>query len=409
MSLGLDSQSKGAADPDSASRALARGDFAAAARAFDAVPQGLTPAQRLEHAKALAMTGRLQEAEQMAMAHLREHGPNATAFTVAAICALITRRYSLALSHAAAAEQLDDSVQVTVYTYTALSRLGAIHEAKSALQRMYERERGTNFTTINDLSSLSMLLGQAETVERLLALSPPLNAQTGRPRYFIALPKSGGATVCSSIARILGLPFAGAGVDLERWAGFPAPWLHPGLLRLLEGRQVMFLTHAAPLPDNVDYLRAQGVPLNVHVRDPRDALVSLFEMGETYGALQLLRFERCRPGYALMDRAERLAALRRTVYPLYLAWIDGWLKLSDSQPGLVRFTTYESFCQAPEDMVARLATGYGAPDGSAATLNTMHFRKGVVGAHRDSFSEVESRAMYDAIPAAARDRFGWRP
>ena len=306
-----------AADLEAAGLALDRGDFAAAAKAFDdAAPGGLTPAQRLAHAKAMAMSGRLAEAEQLVLAHLHDHGPDASAFSIAAVCALLSHRFGLALSYASAAEQLDGSLQSALYCYTALCRLGALQEARAALARVYEREGGANFTTINDLCSISVLLGRLSDIDLLLGHSPPLGAAQGRPRFFIGMPKSGGATVASSIAGILGIPFAGAGVDMQAWAGFPAPWLHPALIRLLDGRAAMFLTHAAPLPENIAFLRSQGVPLIVHMRDPRDALVSLFEMGETYGTLQLLRFERCRPGYALLDRPARLAALRRIVYPL---------------------------------------------------------------------------------------------
>lgn len=394
-----------------ADAAYGRRDMTVAVAAYEQLdPARLTAVQWLHFAHALALTGDLARAVQMATDHIARFGGTAPAFVIVAHAALESGDFGRALSHAAVAERLEPDGPGADLAYDALCRLGALPEAMAVMHRMTMRLETPSFPRVNDLCAVHGLVDEAAAIPGLLAALPPPDAPRGMPGLLVAMPKSGGATIAGSIAALCGAAFTGIGADLPDWAGFPAPWLHPELLDYFDGRQVLLLSHAAAIAQNQGSLARFPLPIVVHLRDPRDALVSLFAMGETLGALQFLRFVRCRPDYALLSPEERLAALHDRVYPLYLRWIDGWLRFAEREPGLVTFSTYEAFLDAPEALVTRLARRYGAAvDAAPASLQSMHFRQGRSGSHREVFTAAQSRAMFDALPAAAGQRFRWRP
>ncbi len=394
-----------------AEAAYARGDLTAAIAAYERLdPQALSAPLHLHFAHALALTGELERAERLAMDHVSRFGSTAAACSLAAAIAQKRGDHGRCLSFAAVAEQLEQpGGAANRLVYAALAHLGALPEAIGALGRLIAFGAQPSYTEVNDLCALYGLAGQPDTIPALVARLPPSDARPGEPRLLVAMPKSGGATIAASVASRCGAMFTGVGVDLPDWAGFPAPWLHPDLVGYFAGRQVMLLSHAAALARNQAALARFPLPIVVHLRDPRDALLSLFEMGESYGGLQFLRFARCCPGYALLSPADRLGVLRERVYPIYLQWIDSWLQIADREPGAVTFSTYEAFLEDPEALVARLAVRYGADPGTDAQIHSVHFRQGRSGAHRGNFTAAQSRDMFDALPGRAGERFGWQP
>jgi len=322
-----------------------------------------------------------------------------------------------ALAFAVAAERLHPGwAQASAQLFQLLARLGAVNEAISALTRQVVAERFAAFGSVNSLCAIMSLVGRPEVIAQIAQRHQPADlAERSGPLLFVGMPKSAGATIARSIAEHLGYGFAGIGVDLPDWAGMPAPWLHPELLQRFDGRRIVLLSHAAAIAHNEEPLSRFAGPLLVHVRDPRDALVSLFEMGESQSALQMLRFACLRPDYAVLSRQERLACLCERVYPRYLDWLLGWVSREQARPGSVLFSTFEDFLVDQEGMIRTLAGQLArrAQEGAEAArrpdvdMYVMHFRSGRSGSHKEVLDGETSRQLFAAIPAAVRERFGW--
>ncbi len=397
---------------DRIAAATAAGDVAALIAAFDdAAGGGLTGAQWAQFTQALLDAGDSARALSISRAFMAQVAPTPGLLALAAKAALLENQPDLALRLASAAERLEPGMPGHPgIVFEALVRLGAVTEAVAALRRKAAAGGYRNLGDVMTLCSMAGLAGDAAAVPDLLArLGLPEGIPQGDPLLFVGMPKSAGATIARTVAARLGCQFTGLGIDLPGWAGFPAPCLHEGLMRLFQGRRIMLLSHAAALPGNEPGLGRFPRPIHVHMRDPRDALVSLFEMGEGNHTMQQLRFLCLRADYAALTRAQRLACLRQHVYPLYLRWIEGWLARSRVDPGGVRFSCYEDFVRDQDGMLARLAGAYGAADPAAGDVHVMHFRAGRVGGHRQAFEAQACREMFEAIPVEARDRFGWAP
>lgn len=316
-----------------------------------------------------------------------------------------------ALAMASAAERRCPGwAPASSHVFRLLGRLGLMTEAMAALGRTVAAEKFELFESVNSLCSLLSLNGRADLIPQLAErYRPKAPFDAAGPFLFVGMPKSAGATIARSISEHLGHGFAGIGVDLPDWAGLPAPWLHPNLLQPMQGRRLVLLSHAAALPRNEAALNRFPAPILVHVRDPRDALVSLFEMGESISSLQMLRFTCIRSDYATLSRDEKVALLCARVYPLYLDWLAGWVAREQARPGAVRFSLFEEFVGNQEAATMKLARHFsGAEAGtSGIDIHVMHFRQGRAGAHREVLGAETSRRLFDAIPAAVRRRFAW--
>lgn len=395
---------------DRVAAAAAADDTAAVIAAFEeAAKRGLTGPQWEQFARALLDQGDSARALTLSRSIMDHSPPTPGILGLAAAAALREKEPSLVLRFAAAAERLEPGNPVHARTvFEALIRLGAATEAIAALRRQATAERFQNLGSVTDLCRLAGLTGHADWIPQFIErLGVPDQIAAGQPLLFVSMPKSASATISGTIAARLGCEMIGLGADLPDWCGFPDPWLNEDLLGLFAKRRIMLLSHAAALPCNERALKLFPRPIVVHLRDPRDALVSLFEMAETFHPVQALRFLFMRPDYAALSRRQRLDALRAQVYPQYVRWIAGWLQRSREDPGAVRFSCFENFIKDQEGTLSDLARSFGAADSASDDIYVMHFRKGLVGGHRAMFDAAASREMFEAIPVEACQRFGW--
>lgn len=170
------------------------------------------------------------------------------------------------------------------------------------------------------------------------------------------------------------------------------------------------VTHLVPYADQAQLLKEGGVDrLFVHVRDPRQTLVSLVHHLDKYPQ-QLGRLrEKATGGASVSEKAIR-------VMPFYnnaIRWIDGWVKLSKEIP--VTFTTFEDMVADWESFVERYVDMYGGPREYFSMENAAphrdgtdyHFREGRPDEWMEVFSQEERKLLSGMLPDQLKDRFNW--
>jgi len=170
-----------------------------------------------------------------------------------------------------------------------------------------------------------------------------------------------------------------------------------------------YTTHLYPLERNISRFKRAGVQkIIVHVRDPRQGILSLIHHIMRYDAYLHLR----QNGFAERTIDEQLEDLLE-VYLRRIAWVQGWLEAENELD--IHFSTFEDFVQNRDDFVARYLEYYGGsteyfrPE-AGLTMHQgtdYHFRAGEVDEWRRVFSPANVKRMSDLLPESIKRRFNW--
>jgi hypothetical protein len=186
-----------------------------------------------------------------------------------------------------------------------------------------------------------------------------------------------------------------------------APWLAD----FLRGGS-SYTTHLWPSPENVDRLVAGGVEhLIVHVRDPRQVLVSAIEHVHRYPREML-------PSLRDIVRRDPRAAIDgaiEEIFPRALAWVVGWAQARSRLD--ISFTTFEEFARDPLRFVDRLVALYGGDsrwfDRSVALHEPasadFHRRRGEPDEWRRLLDAEQTKRVNAMVPDELWSLFGWSP
>jgi tetratricopeptide (TPR) repeat protein len=171
-----------------------------------------------------------------------------------------------------------------------------------------------------------------------------------------------------------------------------------------------YVTHLDPSRDAVQRLKAAGLnKIIVHVRDPRQALVSLVHHFDRYPD-QLVQYRSTTDGgHAVSQRAMNVLPL----YAVSIDWIKGWL---DLEPEIdVLFSTFEDFVKDRKAFVDRYLEFHGG-DRAYFDWNDAfgehtgiddHFRSGRTDEWREVFSREDAEYLTSLLPLRIKERFGW--
>ena len=290
------------------------------------------------------------------------------------------------------------------------ARAGRLQAATAAFEAFFFAAPKPNFANLNDLCNLYNLTGQPGKADAALRRffpnrTPP--GPTGDVAFFFSLPKSAGTSIAQSVAQAAQRPHAATGVDEPGATAYSAGLLFEPLLRYLGGVRAVVQGHALPRPETVALAkRYGGAPLFVHVRDPRDALVSYYHMAEEMD-LHRMRLVLADPGYAELDAPAKLRWLKTHVYPTFVAWIRDWVALADGWDGPAHVGSFETFVQDKQGYVAACANRLDGKARPVDTVRQTHMRQGRSGSAAEAFTETEMAEMLAQIPADLRARFGW--
>jgi hypothetical protein len=224
------------------------------------------------------------------------------------------------------------------------------------------------------------------------------------PFTFVAGSKSATATVTNIVTSGFELPTVLHSIVYMRVI---APWLKD----FLRGGS-SYTTHLLPSAENIGRLVAGGVKrLIVHVRDPRQQLVSFIE--------HIRRFPReVPPKMREIVRRDPRAVIEAAIEDFFLprvAWVDGWAKARYRLD--IRFTTFEEFVRDPRAFVDRLVALYGGDTRwfnrafalhEPATVD-FHRRRGETDEWRRLLDSAQTERVNVQIPNELWSLFGWSP
>jgi hypothetical protein len=187
--------------------------------------------------------------------------------------------------------------------------------------------------------------------------------------------------------------------------------------------------HAPASERNLRLLAAAGIKrVVIMVRDPRDALVSWWrhlERPDIRGAAwEAAHYASCglmSEGYYGLTPEQKLADLVEHMFPAMQEWLNGWAAAMEHSPEFTfHVSRYEDFVQDPRKSLTEVYRFFGhdvepvVPQREGASENLLagihtftHFRRGVVGSHRDEVPAHLLARLNVRVDRALFARFGW--
>jgi Sulfotransferase domain len=236
------------------------------------------------------------------------------------------------------------------------------------------------------------------------------------PMLLVALPRSGSVFLYHALT--YGLNKHGTG-QISAGA-FPRIGACYESLAFLKRVNATAHTHLAPSRANLIELgpRLKLEHLHVHVRDPRQAMVSWFHfmpgVVQQEDVAQGLHYNV--PSDYFEWSTERQIDWQIDNWLRWeIEWIDGWLRASD-EPWFktkIFYTTFEDMVREPEPFFARILEFYGIDPGlfeapqKPRSRGDRNFRKGALDEWRALLTPAQIERASAMIPERLFDQFGW--
>lgn len=257
-------------------------------------------------------------------------------------------------------------------------------------------------------------------LEAMVDSSPAVlkfTAKATRPSIlFNALPKSASSYCFEVLRRAGGLHDLGVSVGL-----FPFD-------RIAWQRYVCFARHGGCIAHhhidasavNLWLLRERPVRLVVHLRDPRQALLSwlhhLKRNAPTDGKVFALTIASMPPDWFALPTGTQIDWLIDHHLPLFVAWIEAWVSAAESGDIEIYFSTFEEMVAEPRAFFSRLAKHCALDEASLPECfpdpraeRIFLFRRGSIDEWREVYSPEQTRRVAQLVPPSLLQRFSWNP
>ncbi len=365
--------------------------------------KGLCLSQSGDHEAALKILARLA----------KEHPRDVEALTAKAQIEAQLRLYEDAES--SIQQAIDASDAPTPHLLISLSNiqggLGRDNDSIESIRRALYRElelAAERWGVTHHLDSFRKNMQHLETLQE----AP---TQLERPLVIATLPKSGTVHMRDTLRRALDLQ----SVDIPDGGYFPRRLVRQGAIRrALRLGGGLIIGHWESAPENLSLFGYYTDRITVHLRDPRQALLSyahflpgvLKELDPPTAAIYKLPSR-----YLELSLTQQLDWLVGHYMPLMIEWIEGWLQAADQQAqGLqIKITTFEQLRANPQKFYSDLLAFYGHTSPSedfilGAQKGTHNYRSGLVEEWRSVFSDSQASAATSLIPKTWFSRFDWR-
>jgi hypothetical protein len=265
------------------------------------------------------------------------------------------------------------------------------------------KESGASSTSATEASSTSST-GTAEAPD------------ASQPRQGILLntmPKSGSIYVAMSLKQILGLDFMylGNGYALIDQIGVQNT-------QTFSGGGFVSQNHLAPSPVNLQILQHFKLKMILHLRDPRQALLSWVHHLDWVTSCSdrsplLLYFApRTPPGYFEFSLSRKIDWQIENYLPQLIAWTEGWVEIAD-RGTLPILITHQNDLRSNEKaffdailVFYQFDLGYALPN-LPKTRDGAHFRLADPTEWRRTFTPDQAARSTLEMPHSLRMRFGW--
>lgn len=171
-----------------------------------------------------------------------------------------------------------------------------------------------------------------------------------------------------------------------------------------------YTTHLIPWPENITRLKRAGIKkMIVHVRDPRQALVSMLHHFDMYPDQMAEDRSQAAAGHSMSEQARNV--LR--VYENAIGWISEWV---DAEPEIeILFSTHEQFVTGRAHFIERYLEFYSADrqhfsyeDAVRQNEGTdYHFRSGRTDEWRQVLDPDLADQLSAMLPGELKSKFGW--
>lgn len=167
---------------------------------------------------------------------------------------------------------------------------------------------------------------------------------------------------------------------------------------------------------DVDSLRANKQKIILHLRDPRQVLVSLYWHIEEHPDGELIPFQ-FKHWYFAQNKSGKLDWLIENLLPIVTSWTADWLAFKEREDatanGLpILITTYDEMITDKHALYTKILDFYGM-ERNYTSLQTpakdyqVRFRKGDPEEWRATFSAQQKQRIAELIPPELLQRFGW--
>lgn len=246
----------------------------------------------------------------------------------------------------------------------------------------------------------------------LLVLFLSLFAQGfSEPIIFNTLPKSGSVYIVQTLSQgIKEGKFCRISNDT-----FPWDPVSPKGLEILMRTNGITQEHFDASPYNLALLERFCPRLIIHLRDPRQALVSwTHHLNKIQHSKEILdKFLLELPqGYFQWNFSDQLDWQIENYLPACIDWIQAWIAASERKGIEILFTTYEEFIADRALFFGKILDFYSLKHLESqipllAKSEEKHFRKGVIDEWRTELSPEQKMRVMEMVPRELLDRFHW--
>lgn len=176
--------------------------------------------------------------------------------------------------------------------------------------------------------------------------------------------------------------------------------------------------HLAPSPENLEVMQHFNMKMVLHLRDPRQAMLSCVHHLERIArgsdtSIELFYFNpKVPPGYFSRAREQKIDWQIENYLPRLVAWTTRWLELVNSKALPALITQQEDLRTKEKAFFDDILAFYGLDldytlPGLPRTIEETHFRLADPAEWRRVFTREQIERSTAAIPCSLRKRFGW--
>ena len=271
------------------------------------------------------------------------------------------------------------------------------------------------------VGSVTGAAGLAEQADSTAPVTAGQQDAEGRPAVLgnfagmlvASLPKTGTVFLQNSLCKGLGRPPLG----LPSGGLFPHANIPHEALNRLKSEGAIYVIHCAPNRWNLIEIAERLDRMVVHLRDPRQALISWCHfIREVVAHIDPVQGKHLSmpDDYLEWDFAQQLDWQINHYFPLQIEWIHGWVKAAEElAPGTdILFTTQEQLASDPKAFFDRVLDFYTIPHDAfiyppKPAPGEMNFRTGELAEWRQKMSWPQIERTTNMIPEALFEYFDW--
>jgi tetratricopeptide (TPR) repeat protein len=233
--------------------------------------------------------------------------------------------------------------------------------------------------------------------------------ERGSALLLCAMPKSGGTTISDTLRTHgeYGHSPTIATMNINR---MPYSRLAREAYLHSVHQPVILHTHLVANQYNMKIIRDSDIDrILVHLRDPRQAVISYFHHSQSGLGLGRCLAENDR--YLSLGMQDRLIWFLRYYYPLFVNWASEWVKFepwAEKYDVQLKITTFEQMIGPGQDEFLRDIFDFlGVPPAEGMRLGKKRYRKGLQDEWKAILDERVQQWLWNHIPAKLIERFGW--